>query len=115
MTDVNVFVVSDGDFESQVLKSSVPVLVDFYADWCGPCQMIAPTMESLSKEYSGRVKFVKINVDNNQETSSKYEIMGIPTAILFQNGQIKDSLIGAYPASIYRDRLDRVLKLHYAG
>ena len=97
------------DFESEVLKASVPVLVDFYADWCGPCKMVAPTMERLSGEYGGRVKFVKINVDENQELSSKYDIMSIPTAMLFKNGSVEDSIIGAYPAAAYRQRLDRAI------
>ena len=105
----NVAQVTDSDFESQVLQSSVPVLVDFYADWCGPCKIIAPTMESLSKEYAGKVKFVKINVDNNQETATKYDIMSIPTAMIFQNGNIADTIIGAYPAASYRQHIDRAL------
>lgn len=102
--------ISDGDFESEVLNSEVPVLVDFYADWCGPCKIVEPTMEALSKEYSGRAKFVKINVDNNQGLSMRYDIMSIPTALIFQKGEIKDSLVGAYPATAYRQRIDRVLK-----
>jgi thioredoxin 1 len=105
----NVLKVTDGDFESQVLQSNIPVLVDFYADWCGPCKIIAPTMESLSTEYAGKMKFVKVNVDDNQETAMKYDIMSIPTAIIFQNGNIKDSIIGAYPAASYRQRIERAL------
>ena len=101
--------IGDSDFESEVLKSEVTVLVDFYADWCGPCKIVEPTMEVLSKEYSGRVKFVKINVDNNQGLSMRYDIMSIPTAIIFQKGEVKDSLIGAFPASAYRQRIDRAL------
>lgn len=102
--------INENDFDVQVLKSSVPVMVDFYADWCGPCKMVEPTMEALSREYSGKVKFVKVNVDDNQSISIRYDIMSIPTAILFENGQIKDSLIGAFPAAAYRQRLDRALK-----
>ncbi len=105
----NVVKVTDGDFESQVLQSTIPVLVDFYADWCGPCKIIAPTMESLSEEYDGKMKFVKVNVDDNQETAMKYDIMSIPTAIIFQKGNVKDSIIGAYPAASYRQRIDRAL------
>jgi thioredoxin 1 len=105
----NVVKVSDRDFESQVLQSTIPVLVDFYADWCGPCKIIAPTMESLSTEYAGKMKFVKVNVDDNQETAIKYDIMSIPTAIIFRNGNIKDSIIGAYPAASYRQRIDLAL------
>ena len=101
--------VNETDFDSAVLQSEVPVFVDFYADWCGPCNMIAPTIEALSDEYSGKVKFVKINVDNNQQLAMKYDIMSIPTGMLFENGIVKDSLIGAYPASAYRQRLDKAL------
>ena len=105
----NVVKVSDSDFETEVLQSSLPVLVDFYADWCGPCKIIAPTMEALSREYSGKVKFVKVNVDNNQEVSMKYDIMSIPTAMIFEKGEVKDSLIGAYPADAYRQHINRAI------
>ena len=101
--------INDREFESEVLKSTIPVLVDFYAEWCGPCKIVAPTMEVLSKEYTGKVKFVKVNVDNNQDVASKYDIMSIPTAMIFQNGEVKDSLIGAYSAAAYRQHLDRAL------
>jgi thioredoxin 1 len=101
--------VNENDFDSAVLQSDVPVFVDFYADWCGPCNMIAPTIEALSEEYEGKVKFVKINVDNNQELAMKYDIMSIPTGMLFENGTVKDSLIGAYPASAYRQRIENAL------
>src|SRR2546426_8155614 len=101
--------VNETDFDSAVLQSGIPVFVDFYADWCGPCTMIAPTIEALSEEYEGKVKFVKINVDNNQQLAMKYDIMSIPTGVLFENGTVKDSLIGAYPASAYRQRIDNAL------
>ncbi len=101
--------VNDGEFDSEVLRSSIPVFVDFYADWCGPCRMIAPTIEALSEEYAGKVKFVKVNVDDNQEVASKYEIMSIPTAMLFENGNVKDSIVGAFPAAAYRQRIERAL------
>ena len=111
MKDGKVLQVNDGEFESEVLRSNVPVLVDFYADWCGPCKIIAPTMEALSKEYSGKVKFVKVNVDDNQETASKYEIMSIPTAMIFKRGEVEDSLIGAYPVATYRQHIDHALSV----
>ncbi len=101
--------VDENDFDETVLNSNVPVFVDFYADWCGPCNMIAPTIEALSEEYEGKVKFVKINVDNNQQLAVKYDVMSIPTSMLFENGTVKDSLIGAYPASTYRQRIDHAL------
>jgi len=109
VTNKKVILVTETDFDSAVLRSAVPVFVDFYADWCGPCNMIAPTIEALSEEYEGKVKFVKINVDNNQQLALKYDIMSIPTGMLFENGTVKDSLIGAYPASAYRQRIDKAL------
>lgn len=109
MNGTKVKQINEMDFESEVLKSTFPVLVDFYADWCGPCKMVAPTMEKLSEEYVGKVKFVKINVDDNQELSSKYDIMSIPTAMLFKNGSVEDSIIGAYPEAAYRQRIDRAI------
>ena len=109
VTSKKVVPVNETDFDSAVLRSDVPVFVDFYADWCGPCNMIAPTIEALSEEYEGKVKFVKINVDNNQQLAMKYDIMSIPTGMLFENGTVRDSLMGAYPASAYRQRIDNAL------
>ena len=109
MTSKKVIPVNETDFDSAVLQSDVLVFVDFYADWCGPCNMIAPTIEALSEEYDGKVKFVKINVDKNQQLAMKYDIMSIPTGMLFENGIVKDSLIGACPASAYRQRIDNAL------
>lgn len=101
--------IDENDFDSTVLQSDVPVFVDFYADWCGPCRMIAPSIEALSEEYQGKVKFVKINVDDNQDLAMKYDIMSIPTSMLFEKGVVKDSLIGAYPAATYKQRIDHAL------
>ena len=101
--------VNETDFDSTVIRSETPVFVDFYADWCGPCNMVAPTIDALSEEYEGKVKFVKINIDDNQQLAMKYDIMSIPTSMLFENGAVKDSLIGAYPASAYRQRIDQAL------
>ena len=101
--------VDESSFEAAVLGSSIPVFVDFYADWCGPCHMIEPTIEALSEEYDGKVKFVKINIDNNQELAMKYDVMSIPTSMLFEKGVAKDSLIGAFPAWRYQQLIDRAL------
>ena len=101
--------VDKSSFESAVLDSSIPVFVDFYADWCGPCHIIEPTIEALSEEYNGKVKFVKINIDNNQELAMKYDVMSIPTSMLFKNGIPKDTLIGAFPAWRYQQLIDRAL------
>jgi thioredoxin 1 len=101
--------VDEATFESAVIDSNVPVFVDFYADWCGPCHMIEPTIQALSEEYDGKVKFVKINIDNNQELAMKYDVMSIPTGMLFENGTVKDSLVGAFPAWRYQQLIDRAL------
>jgi thioredoxin 1 len=110
-TNDKVIHLSDGEFDTEVLKSSVPVLVDFYADWCGPCHAIAPTIEALSNEFAGKVKFVKVDVDANQEVASRYEIMSIPTIMLFENGKVEDSIVGAYPASVYKQHIERTLSM----
>src|SRR6267378_7642009 len=100
---------NNGEFDTEVLKSNVPVLVDFYADWCGPCHAIAPTIEALSNEFEGKVKFFKVDVDANQEAASRYEIMSIPTIMLFENGKVEDSIVGAYPANVYKQHIERAL------
>ncbi len=100
---------NDGEFDAEVLKSDVPVLVDFYADWCGPCHAIAPAIDGLSNEFEGKVKFVKVDVDANQEVASRYEIMSIPTIMLFENGKVEDSIVGAYPANVYKQHIERAL------
>ena len=102
---------NNGEFDTAVLKSNLLVLVDFYADWCGPCHAIAPTIEALSSEYEGRVKFVKVDVDAYQEVTSRYEIMSIPTIMLFENGRVEDSIVGAYPATVYKQHIERALNL----
>jgi thioredoxin 1 len=91
--------VSDDTFDSEVLNSSVPVLVDFWAEWCGPCKMIAPTLDEVAKEYSGRLKVAKVNVDQNQGIPPKYGIRGIPTLILFKNGNAEATKVGAVSKS----------------
>jgi len=93
----NVTEVSDQSFDSQVLQSDLPVLVDFWAPWCGPCKAIAPVVEELANEYAGRVKVVKMNVDDNPQTPSRYGVRGIPTLILFRGGQVRDQIVGAVP------------------
>ncbi len=90
-----VYEVSDNDFDNLVLSSNVPVLVDFWAPWCAPCRAIAPVVEELAKNYTGKIKCVKMNVDDNTDTPSKYGISSIPTLMLFQNGQVIDRVIGA--------------------
>jgi len=86
--------VTDRSFESDVLKADVPVLVDFWATWCAPCRMLTPIVESVAEEFSGKAKFVKLNVDDNAETAGRYSIRGIPTLLLFKDGELKDQLVG---------------------
>jgi len=89
--------VSDADFEQEVLNSSEPVIVDFWAEWCGPCKQIAPALEEIAGEMGDRVKVAKVNVDENPSTPSKYGVRGIPTLILFKNGEVASTQVGALP------------------
>ncbi len=89
--------VTDGTFGSEVLESTIPVVVDFWATWCGPCQTMGPTVDAVAEEYEGKVKILKMNVDENPVTPSKYGIRGIPTLILFNKGEVVDRLVGAQP------------------
>lgn len=86
--------VTDQDFELQVLKSDIPVLVDFFAEWCGPCKMAGPIVDELATEYQGKVKMVKLDVDKNQETAAKFEVMSIPTMMVFKAGEVVDRKVG---------------------
>ena len=89
--------VSDADFEAEVLKATGPVVVDFWAEWCGPCRMIAPALEEIAGSLNGKVKIVKLNVDENPRTASKYGVMSIPTLMLFKNGEMASRQVGAAP------------------
>ena len=89
--------VNDANFEQEVLKSDVPVLVDFWAPWCGPCQMVGPVVEEISQEYQGKAKVCKVNVDESPNTASQYGVMSIPTLAIFKNGTMVDKLVGALP------------------
>lgn len=100
---------SEEKFEVDVLKSDIPVLTDFYADWCGPCKVIAPIIEELSKEYQGRMRFVKVNVDESPDLAGKFGIQGIPTLIFFRAGQPVERIAGAPPRSRLVKEIDKVL------
>jgi len=100
---------SDTSFSSDVLKSETPVLLDFWAEWCGPCKMIAPILEEIAEEYKGRVKIAKINIDENPQTPPKFNIRGIPTLILFKNGTVEAQKVGAVSKSQLAAFLDNNL------
>ncbi|MBT9495805.1 MULTISPECIES: thioredoxin TrxA [Zoogloea] len=91
--------VTDASFEAEVLQSPTPVLVDYWAEWCGPCKMIAPILDEVAKEYNGKLKVAKLNIDENQETPAKYGIRGIPTLMLFKGGNIEATKVGALSKS----------------
>ncbi|AKR44159.1 MULTISPECIES: thioredoxin TrxA [Methylophilus] len=95
----NITHLSDASFEQEVLQSTIPVLVDYWAEWCGPCKMIAPILDDISKEYAGRLKVAKLNIDDNQNTPPKYGIRGIPTLMLFKNGNVEATKVGALSKS----------------
>ncbi|MDG6901579.1 MAG: thioredoxin [Nitrososphaerota archaeon] len=97
-------------FQDEVVKSSVPVVVDFYADWCGPCKIIEPVVHRLADEYTGKVKFVKIDTDANQELAMQFGIMSIPTVMFFSKGKVEDIVIGAVPAPVLKGKVDSLLK-----
>ena len=103
----NVAELTNANFEAEALKSELPVLIDFWAEWCGPCRMVAPTVAQLADEYAGKLKVFKVNVDNAREVAAKYGIRSIPTLMLFKAGQVKDTLIGAQPKDSLKAFLDK--------
>jgi thioredoxin 1 len=101
--------VTDGDFKKEVLEASVPVLVDFWATWCGPCQVMGPVVDTVAGENEGKVKVLKINVDENPVTPAQYGVRGIPTLILFNKGEIVDRIVGAQPKGSVDSLLKKVI------
>ncbi len=100
---------TDADFDTQVLASDVPVLVDFWAPWCGPCKMIAPALDKIAAGYAGKARVVKVDVDQNQQTAHKYHVRSIPMLLLFKDGQVQDTSIGLVPESKLTQMLDKAL------
>lgn len=105
----NVIEIDENNFETEVQKSDVPVMIDFWATWCGPCRMIAPHVEEASNIYSGKLKVGKVDVDNNHKIAMQYSIMSIPAVMFFKNGSVVDQIIGAVPKKALFDRIDRIL------
>jgi len=101
--------ITDTNFKQEVLDSPIPVLIDFWATWCMPCQMIAPVVETISQEYTGKLKVGKIDVDKHGELAAKYSVMSIPALLFFKNGQVVDSVIGAVPKEYLVDRINKIL------
>src|SRR3989338_8227783 len=109
MASPNIVAVTDGNFESEVLKAGVPALVDFWAEWCGPCRALAPTLDELATEFAGKVKITKMNVDENPDVPGRYRIRGIPTLLLFKGGELVDQLVGAHPKAAIAGMLKKAL------
>ena len=109
MAGENILEFSDQNFEQEVLKSDKPVLVDFWAEWCAPCRAIAPAVEAIAGEYAGRAKVGKLNVDENQSVTSRYNIRSIPTLLVFKNGEIKEQIVGATSKDNLAKLLDKNL------
>lgn len=105
----NIINATDADFDAQVMQSDMPVLVDFWAEWCGPCRMIAPLVHELADTYAGRVKVVKVNVDNSQQTAAKYGIRGIPTLMMFKNGKVEATQVGGVGKAQLAQMIDSVV------
>ena len=104
----NAMAVTDGNFEAEVINSETPVVVDFWAEWCGPCKLIAPVLDELAGEYDGKVRITKLNVDENPEMAGKYGVRSIPTLLFFKGGQIVDQVIGAASKPDLQKRLDAI-------
>jgi thioredoxin 1 len=101
--------VSDSSFDQEVLQSDLPVLVDFSAEWCGPCKSLAPIVENLAEEYSGRVKFVQLDIDENRQTPSSFGVMAVPTLILFKGGEVVDKVTGFKPKAVLTQHIEKLV------
>ncbi|HWZ43815.1 MAG TPA: thioredoxin [Candidatus Saccharimonadales bacterium] len=108
MASTTIFEVTDGNFDQSVLKSDQPVLIDFWATWCGPCKALAPVVDEVADAYSGKVKFGKMDIDSNPSTPQRYGVRGIPTLLLFKNGQVKEQIVGL----VAREKIEKALDKH---
>jgi thioredoxin 1 len=111
MASENISSISDDQFDSEVLQSDKPVIVDFWAEWCGPCKSLAPTLEEIAEEYKDNLKIVKVNVDENQNSPQKYSVRGIPTLIFFKDGEMVETLVGNQPKDTLKEKVDSLFKL----
>lgn len=105
----NAVAVTSSEFDQQVLKSETPVIVDFWAVWCGPCKMIAPHLDALATEYAGKVKVVKVDIDNEREVAERYNIMSIPTLLFFKDGKVVEQVVGAVPKTTIAAKLEALI------
>jgi thioredoxin 1 len=108
MAAPNIVTLTEANFPAEVLQSSLPVLVDFWAEWCGPCKMIVPILDELAGEYDGKVKIGKVNVDDHQKLATEYGIRAIPTLLLFKDGQVADQIVGLRSKRDFKTKLDKV-------
>jgi thioredoxin 1 len=109
MAAANIVQLTEGNFNEEVAQSSLPVLVDFWAEWCGPCKMIAPLLDELAGEYEGKLKIGKVNIDEHQNLAGQFRIMSIPTLLIFKGGQVVDQIVGAKPKRDFKASIDRAL------
>ncbi len=100
---------NDANFESEVIKSDLPVLVDFWAPWCGPCRMVGPIVEEIAKDYEGKLKVGKLNVDENSQTAGQYGIMSIPNLLFFKGGKVADQIVGAVAKQQFVEKIDKII------
>lgn len=101
--------VDDTSFQTEVLESDIPVIIDFWAPWCAPCSMIAPLIEQLAEEYAGKVKVCKLNVDDSPEVASKYRVMSIPTLLIIKSGEVADQIVGAVSKNVIKEKIEQYL------